>query len=113
MKWYWKILHNMYHMIGTLICYYLPGVDELERLERQVEEDDSRLRKLEEEKNLSAQESTLLKAQQEEIVRQQRMSMDRMKDMERELSAKDDLVSQSLVMELFKSNSRTTWWVRA
>lgn len=100
-------------MIGTLICYYLPGVDELERLERQVEEDDSRLRKLEEEKNLSAQESSLLKAQQEEIVRQQRMSMDRMKDMERELSAKDDLVSQSLVMELFKSNSRTTWWGRA
>lgn len=96
-------------MIGTLIWYYLPGVDELERLERQVEEDDSRLRKLEEEKNLSAQESSLLKAQQEEIVRQQRMSMDRMKDMERELSAKDDLVSQSLVMELFKSNSRTTW----
>lgn len=99
----------MYHMIGTLIWYYLPGVDELERLERQVEEDDSRLRKLEEEKNLSAQESSLLKAQQEEIVRQQRMSMDRMKDMERELSAKDDLVSQSLVMELFKSNSRTAW----
>lgn len=97
-------------MIGTLIWYYLPAVDELERLERQVEEDDSRLRKLEEEKNLSAQESSLLKAQQEEIVRQQRMSMDRMKDMERELSAKDDLVSQSLVMELFKSNSRTTWW---
>lgn len=96
-------------MIGTLIWYYLPTVDELERLERQVEEDDSRLRKLEEEKNLSAQESSLLKAQQEEIVRQQRMSMDRMKDMERELSAKDDLVSQSLVMELFKSNSRTTW----
>lgn len=99
----------MYHMIGTLIWYYLPAVDELERLERQVEEDDSRLRKLEEEKNLSAQESSLLKAQQEEFVRQQRMSMDRMKDMERELSAKDDLVSQSLVMELFKSNSRTTW----
>lgn len=99
----------MYHMIGTLIWYYLPAVDELERLERQVEEDDSRLRKLQEEKNLSAQESSLLKAQQEEIVRQQRMSMDRMKDMERELSAKDDLVSQSLVMELFKSNSRTTW----
>lgn len=96
-------------MIGTLIWYYLPAVDELERLERQVEEDDSRLRKLEEEKNLSAQESSLLKAQQEEFVRQQRMSMDRMKDMERELSAKDDLVSQSLVMELFKSNSRTTW----
>lgn len=96
-------------MIGTLIWYYLPAVDELERLERQVEEDDSRLRKLEEEKNLSAQESSLLKAQQEEIVRQQRMSMDRMKDMERELSSKDDLVSQSLVMELFKSNSRTTW----
>lgn len=96
-------------MIGTLIWYHLPAVDELERLERQVEEDDSRLRKLEEEKNLSAQESSLLKAQQEEIVRQQRMSMDRMKDMERELSAKDDLVSQSLVMELFKSNSRTTW----
>lgn len=100
-------------MIRTLIWYYLPAVDELERLERQVEEDDSRLRKLEEEKNLSAQESSLLKAQQEEIVRQQRMSMDRMKDMERELSAKDDLVSQSLVMELFKSNSRTTWWGRA
>lgn len=91
-------------MIGTLIWYYLPAVDELERLERQVEEDDSRLRKLEEEKNLSAQESSLLKAQQEEIVRQQRMSMDRMKDMERKLSAKDDLVSQSLVTELFKSN---------
>uniref|UniRef100_K1Q2Y9 Paramyosin n=1 Tax=Magallana gigas TaxID=29159 RepID=K1Q2Y9_MAGGI len=68
--------------------------DELERLERQVEEDDSRLRKLEEEKNLSAQESSLLKAQQEEIVRQQRMSMDRMKDMERELSAKDDLLKK-------------------
>lgn len=96
-------------MIGTLIWYYLPAVDELERLERQVEEDDSRLRKLEEEKNLSAQESSLLKAQQEEFMRQQRMSMDRMKDMERELSAKDDLVSQSLVLELFKSNSRTTW----
>lgn len=100
-------------MIWTLIWYYLPAADELERLERQVEEDDSRLRKLEEEKNLSAQESSLLKAQQEEFVRQQRMSMDRMKDMERELSAKDDLVSQSLVMELFKSNSRTAWWVRA
>nr|XP_034299667.1 centriolin isoform X8 [Crassostrea gigas] len=68
--------------------------DELERLERQVEEDDSRLRKLEEEKNLSAQESYLLKTQQEEFVRQQRMSMDRMKDMERELSAKDDLLKK-------------------
>lgn len=62
-------------------------------MERQVEEDDSRLRKLEEEKNLSAHESSQLKAQQEEFMRQQRMSMDRMKDMERELSAKDELVS--------------------
>lgn len=74
-----------------------------------MEEDDSRLRKLEEEKNLSAQESSMLKTQKEEFMRQQRMSMDRMKDMERELSAKDDLVSQSLDIELFKSNSRTTW----
>ncbi|XP_061184132.1 centriolin-like [Saccostrea echinata] len=68
--------------------------DELERLERQVEEDDSRLRKLEEEKNLSAHESSLLKNQQEEYMRQQRMSMDRMKDMERELAAKDELLKK-------------------
>ncbi|XP_078324889.1 uncharacterized protein LOC111125942 isoform X3 [Crassostrea virginica] len=68
--------------------------DEVERLERQLEEDDSRLRKLEEEKNLSAQESSLLKAQQEEFMRQQRMSMDRLKDMERELTTKDDLLKK-------------------
>lgn len=74
-----------------------------------MEEDDSRLRKLEEEKNLSAQESSMLKTQKEEFMRQQRMSMDRMKDMERELSAKDDLVSQSLDIKLLNSNSRTTW----
>ena len=74
-------------------------VDELERLERQVEEDDSRLRKLEEEKNLSAQESSLLKAQQDEFMRQQRMSMDRLKDMERELTTKDDLVSHTLATQ--------------
>ena len=74
-------------------------VDEVERLERQLEEDDSRLRKLEEEKNLSAQESSLLKAQQEEFMRQQRMSMDRLKDMERELTTKDDLVSHTLTTQ--------------
>ncbi|XP_056011092.1 centriolin-like isoform X6 [Ostrea edulis] len=68
--------------------------DELERLEKQVEEDDSRLRKLEEEKNLSAHESSLLKAQQDEYLRQQRMSMDKMKDMERELAAKDELLKK-------------------
>ena len=78
-------------------------VDELERLERQVEEDDSRLRKLEEEKNLSAQESSLLKAQQDEFMRQQRMSMDRLKDMERELTTKDDLVSHIHTVTLLHS----------
>jgi hypothetical protein len=72
------------------------SVDELERLERQVEEDDSRLRKLEEEKNLSAHESSLLKAQQDEYLRQQRMSVDKMKEMERELAAKDELVSYTM-----------------
>lgn len=87
----------------ALICFvddcFDDFVDEVERLERQLEEDDSRLRKLEEEKNLSAQESSLLKAQQDEFMRQQRMSMDRLKDMERELTTKDDLVSHTLTTQ--------------
>ena len=72
--------------------------EEVERLEKKVEMDDSRLRKLEEEKNLSAQESSYHRAKEEELLRQQRMSMERMSEMERELSTKDDLVSYLLCL---------------
>ncbi|XP_033730276.1 centriolin-like isoform X4 [Pecten maximus] len=68
--------------------------DEIERLERLLETEEARNRKLEEEHNRSAQESSFTKAAEEERKRQQKITADRLNEMERELDTKNDLLKK-------------------
>ncbi|XP_060070795.1 centriolin-like [Ylistrum balloti] len=68
--------------------------DEIERLERMLETEEARCRKLEEEQNRSAQESSFSKAAEEERKRQQKVTADRLNELERELETKNDLLKK-------------------
>ncbi|XP_069121130.1 centriolin-like isoform X3 [Argopecten irradians] len=68
--------------------------DEIERLERLLETEEARNRKLEEEQNRSAQESSFTKAAEEERKRQQKVTADRLNELERELETKNDLLKK-------------------
>jgi len=69
--------------------------DEVERLERQLEQEEARNRKLEEDQNRSAQETSMSRAAEEETKRREKTVSQKNKDLERELDAKNDLVSNS------------------
>lgn len=68
--------------------------DEIERLERQLEVEEARTRKMEEEKTRMTQESSFAKAAEEERKRQQNMISDHVNELERELDTKNDLVGR-------------------
>ncbi|XP_021380343.1 centriolin-like isoform X3 [Mizuhopecten yessoensis] len=68
--------------------------DEIEKLERLLETEEARNRKLEEVQNRSAQESSFSKAADEERKRQHKITADRLNELERELETKNDLLKK-------------------
>ncbi|VDI37859.1 Hypothetical predicted protein, partial [Mytilus galloprovincialis] len=68
--------------------------DEVERLEKQLEQEETKIKKLTADKNKSVQESSFLKGTEEEMKKRERMYMERMQEMEKELETKNGLLSK-------------------
>lgn len=73
------------------MCFSIP--DEVERLERQLEQEETKIKKLQADKNKSVQESSFLKGTEEELKKREKMYMERLQEYEKELDTKNDLVS--------------------
>jgi uncharacterized membrane protein YgaE (UPF0421/DUF939 family) len=69
--------------------------DEVERLEKQLEQEETKTKKLTADKNKSVQESSFLKGTEEEMKKREKLYVERMQEMEREMETKNDLVSIS------------------
>jgi len=65
----------------------------LERLERQLEGEEAKNRRLEEEQNRSRQEKSHLSATEEDLKKREKLGRQRIEELERELETKNDLVS--------------------
>lgn len=80
----------------------------MEKLEHQLEREEAKTRRLEEETNLSLQEVSKRQAMEEDYKRRERLQMERMQELERELESKNDLVSQEYAVQLVYSAHLTT-----
>ena len=67
--------------------------DELEKLEKQLESEEAKSRRLEEDHNRSQQERQHLSATEVEMRRLEKIKSNRIDELERQLQTKDDLVS--------------------
>ena len=65
----------------------------MERLEKQLEAEEAKNRKIEEEYNRSAHESSMNRTAEAEMRQKEQMYAERIEDLERELGAKDGIVS--------------------
>ena len=68
--------------------------DEVERLEKQLEQEETKTKKLTADKNKSVQESSFLKGTEEEMKKREKLYVERMQEMEREMETKNDLLSK-------------------
>lgn len=69
--------------------------DEVQNLERQLEQGESRYRQLEESHNRSEQERSQQEVSQNQLLQRQQDIKEQLQQLQRELAAKDDLVSNS------------------
>ncbi|KAK3605923.1 hypothetical protein CHS0354_017828 [Potamilus streckersoni] len=68
--------------------------DELERLEKQLEQEEQKFRRLEEDHNRSQQERSHLSATEDELRRRDKAQTERIRELEKELETKNDILKK-------------------
>ncbi|KAL3870359.1 hypothetical protein ACJMK2_038429 [Sinanodonta woodiana] len=68
--------------------------DELERLEKQLEQEEQKFRRLEEDHNRSQQERSHLSATEDELKRREKAQTERIRELEKELETKNDILKK-------------------
>ena len=77
------------HLVIQCYCIWS---DELERLEKQLEGEEAKYRRLEEDHNRSKQERSHLSATEDDLRKREKNYSSRIEELERELETKNDLV---------------------
>ena len=77
--------------VYTCITYFI--IDEVERLEKELEAGEAKIRRLEEDHNRSQQEKHHLSATEDDLRKREKNYNQRVQELERELETKTEIVS--------------------
>ena len=79
--------------LNEIIISLVSVSDEIEHLERQLEKNEQRLHRLEDDHNKSISEVKVREQREKEFKKREKLAAEKLRNTERELETKDDLVS--------------------